>query len=456
MSRADANPADEPAQGVVELIDKLSALASGFASVTDLRGLAVQVERALEHVVHVEYTGLYLWDFAEQRLRLQISVGFSEEEAAEAERTAWDRHPGRVFRERIVFHVPDTAAAPSLQTSSAKRSFLVRSRLFMPITFQDQALGAFGLASTRPNTFNEQHIAVLGFLCRLTGVVYRQVLDREERRRAQEALAATLAALQASHDELERRGAALRLARDQALIATQAKSAFLATMSHELRTPLNAILGYAELAQEDLAAAQSASADDVARIHLAATHLLGLIEDILDLSKIEAGKLELQPEPIDLKALLYSVEVTLRPLQQRSRNSLQIQLADDLPPLLTDAPSLRRVLINLLGNANKFTHAGQITLRIWDEPQHPEGPRCCFAVADTGIGITPEQLGRIFDAFTQADPSTTRKYGGTGLGLTITDQLLHLMGGGIAVTSEPGRGTTFTFWLPRPPPGSCA
>jgi signal transduction histidine kinase len=448
MSRADAEPADAPAPGVVELIDKLSRLASGFASVTDLRGLAVQVEQALELIVRVEYTGLYLWDFQQQRLRLQIAVGFTEDEAAEAERTAWDRHPGRVFREQITFHVPDTDADPALQTSSVKRSFHVRSRLFMPITFQDQALGSFGLASARPNAFNEEHVAVLGFLCRLTGVVYRQVLDREERQRAQDALAATLAALQASHDELERRGVALSLARDRALVATEAKSTFLATMSHELRTPLNAILGYAELAQEDLVAAQSSSADDVARIHLAATHLLGLIEDILDLSKIEAGKLELQPEPIDLRTLLDSVEVTLRPLQQRSRNRFQIERADDLPPLIADAPALRRVLINLLGNANKFTHDGRITLRIWAEPQHPEGPRCCFAVEDTGIGITPEQIARIFDAFTQADASTTRKYGGTGLGLTITDQLLHLMGGGVAVTSEPGRGATFTFWLP--------
>jgi signal transduction histidine kinase len=434
--------------GVIDqhLIEQLSTIASGLASVHDLASFAEEVERALGVLVDSEYNGLYLWDFEAQRLRLFVARGFNEQERREAERTAWDRHPGSIFRQPRMIHIPDVELDGGRQTQSSARAFAVRSRLFMPVMYQRQPLGVFGFGSSRVNNFASRDIEMLKFMCRLTGVVYRQLLDRMARQRVESELAGALEQLKVANVDLQH-------ARDQALDATRAKSAFLATMSHELRTPLNAIIGYTELIIEEYAAgADPGLTRDLVRIDASARHLLGLISDVLDLSKIEAGKFTLHAEDVDLASLIASVDAACRPGQQRSDNRFVLDAPERLPALRADATALRRILINLLGNAHKFTQRGVVTLRI-GEQEVGGARRVVFTVEDSGIGMSEAQVRRIFDAFTQADASISRRFGGTGLGLAITQQLVHLMGGDIGVTSAPGAGSTFSLWLPIAPPG---
>jgi len=239
----------------------------------------------------------------------------------------------------------------------------------------------------------------------------------------------------------------LTQARDQALAANRAKSAFLANMSHELRTPLNAIIGYCELLQEELPERDTASAiEDLERIHGASTHLLGLISHILDLSKIEAGKMELVERPIPLLPVIEEVVATVGPLIARNNNRLVYRCPPDIGEIVTDQMRLWQILLNLLNNAAKFTDDGTITLEI-ETISEDEWLR--FSVRDTGIGMNKKEVARLFEEFYQADMSPTRRYTGTGLGLAITQRLVEAMGGEITVESEPGVGSTFAVLLPR-------
>ncbi len=244
-------------------------------------------------------------------------------------------------------------------------------------------------------------------------------------------------------------------ARDAAESANRTKSTFLANMSHELRTPMNAIIGYSEMLieeAEDLG--QDDFTPDLQKIRGAGKHLLALINDILDLSKIEAGKMTLFLEDIKLGEMIKEVVGTIQPLLEKNANRLDVRVADDLGVMRADLTKVRQTLFNLLSNATKFTERGIITLSA--ERFRPEaeesaidtGDRIRIRVSDTGIGMTPEQLGKLFQAFTQADASTTRKYGGTGLGLVISRKFCQIMGGDISVESRPGIGTTFIVDLP--------
>jgi PAS domain S-box-containing protein len=237
---------------------------------------------------------------------------------------------------------------------------------------------------------------------------------------------------------------ALRRARDEAQEASRAKSLFLANMSHELRTPLNAIIGYAEMVQE--AAAEMTPdeiASDLDRIRGAGRHLLSLINDILDLSKIEAGKMTLELETVPVGPLLAEIAEDFGALTVPRGNRLELDVPSGLPALCTDTTKLRQCVLNLLANANKFTHAGRIRLAA-----EQADAQVRIHVADTGIGMDAETQSRLFQDFVQADPSTTRKYGGTGLGLAITRRFCQLMGGDVSVVSAPGQGATFTITLP--------
>ena len=239
---------------------------------------------------------------------------------------------------------------------------------------------------------------------------------------------------------------ALTVARDAAEGANRAKSAFLANMSHELRTPLSAVIGYAELLEEDADdAGDAAVLADLGKIKANAKHLLGLINDILDLSKVEANKMELLAEDIDLPAFLAETAGTVEALVARKNNRLVVDCPPDLGAMRSDAVKLRQCLFNLLGNAAKFTENGTITLSARREGA--DGT-LAFAVRDDGIGMTPEQVSRLFQRFTQADETTTRKFGGTGLGLALSRAFARLMGGDIAVESALGKGTTFTIRVP--------
>ncbi|MEM7792917.1 MAG: response regulator [Cyanobacteria bacterium P01_C01_bin.118] len=243
-------------------------------------------------------------------------------------------------------------------------------------------------------------------------------------------------------------------ARVKAEDANRSKSEFLANMSHELRTPLNAIIGYSEMLEEDVTSiGEEEFVPDLQKIQGAGKHLLGLINSVLDLSKIEAGRMELFLEDICVETLVKEIVGTIQPLSQKNANQLQIACPDDVGMLHADQVKLRQSLINLLSNACKFTENGKITLAVesilMPDAPGPEDRGFRFTVTDTGIGMTSEQMGKVFQAFTQADTSTTRKYGGTGLGLTITKQFISMMGGDVSVNSIYGEGTTFTLTVPK-------
>ena len=237
-------------------------------------------------------------------------------------------------------------------------------------------------------------------------------------------------------------------ARDDAEAANRTKSAFLANMSHELRTPMNAIIGYSEmLAEEAEDAGVAEFIPDLNKIQSAGKHLLSLINDILDLSKIESGKMTVYLEAFDVKALVEDVAATVKPLLAKNNNQLILSIQPEIGTMTSDLTKVRQTLFNLLSNASKFTENGTITLIVLLD-ETGVSPNVRFAVQDTGIGMTPEQCGKLFQAFSQADASTTRKYGGTGLGLAISRKFCQLLGGDITVSSIEGVGSTFTVLLP--------
>lgn len=246
----------------------------------------------------------------------------------------------------------------------------------------------------------------------------------------------------------------VRQAKDAADDANAAKSRFLANVSHELRTPLNAIIGYSEMLQDELqddtTIDREQFGDDLGKIVLSGRQLLTLINDILDLSKIETGRMELHREDFASGEILQQVSEAMAPLLRNRGNRLLTEGFDNLPDMQSDATRFRQILVNLLGNANKFTRDGEIRVSAWAEA----GDRLVIRVTDNGIGMDREQQARIFEAFVQAESNTSASYGGTGLGLTICREYCQLMGGSIRVQSAPGEGSSFTVELPLSAPGS--
>jgi signal transduction histidine kinase/DNA-binding response OmpR family regulator len=303
----------------------------------------------------------------------------------------------------------------------------------------------------------------------------REAEELRERLLSEEHAARTAA--ERAKAEIEAKNRELERAKKAADAANSAKSQFLANMSHELRTPLNAIIGYSEMLQEEAPEiGAGAMVPDLEKIHAAAKHQLGLINDILDLSKIEAGKMTLFLEEFHVAKLVREVASTVHPLVAKNGNTLVIECPAEVGCMHADLTKVRQVLFNLISNAAKFTEKGTITLRVEKKAEargqrtevkdQPSGRTAVgassrdsgllesvsFTIADTGIGMTPEQQARLFQAFSQADASTTRKYGGTGLGLALTKRFCEMMGGSLTVTSVPGEGSTFTAELPARAP----
>jgi signal transduction histidine kinase len=240
----------------------------------------------------------------------------------------------------------------------------------------------------------------------------------------------------------------LTVAHEEVVAASRVKSQFLANMSHELRTPLNAIIGYSDLLQVIAERKQDTTyAADLGKIQKAGKHLLTLINDILDISKIEAGKLQLEVQVFDVSMILDEINETIQPLAAQNSNSFSVTVSPDLSPVQADCTRLKQCLLNLLSNACKFTQAGEIEFSVTQEELRGE-EYITFRVADTGVGLSEEQGTRLFQPFSQADASTTRKFGGTGLGLAITKNLCEAMGGSIELQSQLGAGSTFTIRLP--------
>ena len=310
-------------------------------------------------------------------------------------------------------------------------------------------LGATGVAIGLSSRLNRLVSEPLLHLVEVAGQVSREEdFTLRARKHGEDELGDLIEAFNAMLEQIQKRDVALTVARDKAEEANETKSAFLANMSHELRTPLNAVIGYSEMLQEECEdIGQDDLVPDLIKIHSAGKHLLGLINDVLDLSKIEAGKMTIHVEEFDTTALVRDVESTIQPMMEKNSNTLVVDVAEGIGQMTQDVTRVRQVLLNLLSNAAKFSSEGEVRLTVRREAGDGTDV-IAFSVEDSGIGMTEEQVAKLFQPFTQADSSTTRKYGGTGLGLTISRRFCRMMGGDVKVTSVHGSGSTFTVRLP--------
>jgi signal transduction histidine kinase len=326
---------------------------------------------------------------------------------------------GRTLLEGKIVHVADVLADPDYTFTEAQRLGGYRTILGMPMLREGVPIGMLALTRMQVRPFTDKQIELVSTFADQAVIAIENVR---------------------LFDEIQDKSR-------QLAEASQHKSQFLANMSHELRTPLNAIIGVSEMLREDAEAAKQ-DLEPLDRVLGAGRHLLALINDILDLSKIEAGRMELHLESFALAPLIDGVIKTIEPLAAKNGNQVAVHCDAAIGTMHADQMRLRQALLNLMSNANKFTDRGTISI---DARQGQENGRdwIALAVTDTGIGMTPEQMGKLFQEFAQASSATASKYGGTGLCLVISRRFCQMMGGDITVESEPGRGSTFTIRLPR-------
>jgi GAF domain-containing protein/CheY-like chemotaxis protein len=409
----------------VEELRALGEVSHALSSTLDLETVLSTIVSRASSLAGTDSCTVYEYDERAEAFVFRATYNLADEVVSVAQRSPIRRGEGvagRMAETLEPVQVPDIAAAGAY--SGPLRDVLLRTGaralLGIPLLREGHLIG--GLTVTR----------------RTPGEFAPEVVDLLKTFASQSAVAIQNARL---FREIEDKSRQLEL-------ADRHKSEFLANMSHELRTPLNAIIGYSEMLQEDavdLGAEQFT--DDLGKINAAGKHLLELINAVLDLSKIEAGKMELYLETFEVAGLVKDIGAVIQPLAGKNGNRLEVQYPADVGTMHADVTKVRQALLNLLGNACKFTERGTITLAVAREPV--DGREwLSFAVRDTGIGMTPTQLARLFEAFSQADAATTRKYGGTGLGLALSRRLCRMMGGDVTVESEAGRGSTFTVRLP--------
>jgi GAF domain-containing protein/CheY-like chemotaxis protein len=409
----------------VQELRTLGEVGQALSSTLDLQTVLNTIVTRANELAGTDTCTVYEWDAQADALVFRATHNLADEVIAVMQRDPIRRGEGVGGRMAVTLEpvqVPDIAAPGAY--SGPLRDVLLRTGsraiLGVPLLREDRLIG--GLTVTR----------------RTPGAFAPQIIDLLRTFASQSALAIQNARL---FQEIEDKSRQLE-------VADRHKSEFLANMSHELRTPLNAIIGYSEMLQEDAADLGAEQfTDDLRKINAAGKHLLELINAVLDLSKIEAGKMDLYLETFDVTGLVHDIAAVIQPLAGKNSNRLEIHCPTDVGTMRADLTKVRQALFNLLSNACKFTQQGTISLAVTRETAEG-GEWMTFAVSDTGIGLTPEQLGRLFEVFSQADAATTRRYGGTGLGLALSRRLCRMMGGDVTAESEAGHGSTFTIRLP--------
>jgi signal transduction histidine kinase len=407
----------------VEELRALGDVTQAVNSTIDLETVLTTIVAKATHLSNTEAGAIYVLDDASREFRLRATYGMDDNIIAEIR----DRHIhlgetaiGMAVEQRMPIQIADIQSDPSAVLDVIVRAGF-RALLTVPLLGADRIVGALVVRRREPGEFAKNTIELLQTFA------------------AQSVLAIQNARL---FHEIEEKGRELAE-------ASQHKSQFLANMSHELRTPLNAIIGLTDMMVGNAARFGTEKAlEPLRRVLGSGRHLLALINDILDLSKIEAGRMELHLETFPLAPVIEDVAKTIEPMATKNGNRLVIHCPADLGTIHADQTRVRQSLLNLASNANKFTEKGTVTIAAH---QRQENGRdwITLAVTDTGIGMTPEQMGKLFQEFSQASSSTASKYGGTGLGLVISRGFCQMMGGDITVESEVGRGSTFTIRLPR-------
>jgi signal transduction histidine kinase/CheY-like chemotaxis protein len=429
----------------------------------DLGEVCQMIMNEVSPLVNAQVGAFFLASDSADATEWKLSGGYALPHSAPSTFTSGEGMVGQAGAARQVIHVREVPAG-YLQIRSGIGSTRPASLVVLPVLFEGESLGVIEFASV--TAFSELHLTFLERLVVTIGVALKTI---QVNRRTEELLAQSqqlAAKLQAQSAELQRTNAEIEAARrgveekaQQLALASQYKSEFLANMSHELRTPLNSLLVLSRLLADNPEHNLSPKQIEFANtIHSAGSDLLTLIDDILDLSKIEAGRVDVEPDTVNLYEVGNYVEQAFRPQAEDRGLRLHVELASDIPlTITTDGHRLQQILRNLLSNAVKFTDEGSVRLRIeqtqrsatYGVPTLDAAAHViAFAVEDTGIGIPDEKLAMIFEAFQQADGTTSRKYGGTGLGLSISKELARMLGGAIAVSSELGAGSTFTLLLP--------
>ncbi len=409
----------------VQELQALGEVSQALSSTLDLDTVLSTIVSRANQLAGTDSCTVYEYDEQAEELLLRASHNLAEEAVAVARRAPIRRGEGVAGRMAITLEPVQVADIAEIGAYSGPlRDVLLRtgtrSLLGVPLLLEDHLVGGLTVTRKTPGEFSPEVIDLLKTFAAQSAVaiqnarLFREIGDKSRQLEA----------------------------------ADRHKSEFLANMSHELRTPLNAIIGYSEMLQEDAADLGAEQlTDDLKKINAAGKHLLELINAVLDLSKIEAGKMELYLETFDVADLVRDIAAVIQPLAAKNANRLDVRCPEGIGTMRADLTKVRQALFNLLSNACKFTERGTISLTVAREVVEGQDSMV-FGVSDTGIGMTPEQLARLFEAFSQADAATTRKYGGTGLGLALSRRLCRMMGGDVTVQSVAGEGSTFTIRLP--------
>jgi signal transduction histidine kinase len=405
----------------VEELQALGEVSQAVNSTLDLETVLSTIVAKAVQLSNTEAGVIYVFDELDQTFRVRATYGLSEELIAAVQ----DQYLGasdairQATQGKQPIEIADIRDEPPSPVREIAMRAGFRARLIVPLVGADKVVGALVIRRKQPGKFPKETIQLLQTFA------------------AQSVLAIQNARLFREIEDKSR----------QLAMASEHKSQFVSSVSHELRTPLNAIIGLTDMLVTNTARFGTEKArEPLQRVHRAGTHLLGLINQVLDLSKIEAGKLELNPQAVQLAPLIEEVIGTARQLAEQNQNRLLVEAQENLGSLTVDPMRLQQILLNLLSNAFKFTKQGEVTLRarrVADGRDWIE-----LAVADTGIGMTAEQQAKLFEEFTQADATTAQRFGGTGLGLAITRKLARMMGGDVTVASEAGKGSIFTVRLP--------